>query len=173
MFLAEQLPALAAVDSAVEGAEGLLAHGVETDVIEGSPLPVGTSYGEIRVSVLGAGAPVLDRGEGRGRGGRGRGVVGLEDVEALEFLVQHGDGLEGFGLQHAFAEPGADVVLFDFVDFSVEVVEVAIQMSVLPVYRISTPYMMVVMSMISPISYTPPNIPPLISCHIPPTPYNI
>lgn len=139
MFLAEQLPALAAVDSAVEGAEGLLAHGVETDVIEGSPLPVGTSYGEIRVSVFGAGAPVLDRGEGRGRGERGRGVVGLEDVEALEFLVQHGDGLEGFGLQHAFAEPGADVVLFDFVDFSVEVVEVAIQMSALPAYRISTP----------------------------------
>lgn len=130
VFLAKQPPALAAIHGAVEGAKRFLAHGVEADVIEGGPLPMGTSYGEIWVSVLGAGVSVFDGGEGGEC--RWGGVVGLEDIEAFKFLVQHGDGLEGFGLQHAFAEPGADVVLFDFLDFSVEIVEMAIQMSALP-----------------------------------------
>lgn len=125
MFLAKQLPALATIDGPIEGTEWFLTNGVEAGVVECSPLPVGTSYGEIGVSVFGACAPVFDRGEGGGTRERWRGVVGFENIETFEFLAKHGDGLKGFGLQHAFAEPGADVVLFDFFNFFVEVVKMA------------------------------------------------
>lgn len=126
VFLAEQPAAFSAVDTAVEGAEGPPTDGVETVVVACGALPVGSGDGEVRISFFGGRAAEFDDGGEGGPGGDGDGgVVGFEDVEAFELLVEDGDGLEGFGFEHAFAEPGAYIVFFDFFDFFVDVVEVA------------------------------------------------
>lgn len=46
-------------------------------------------------------------GDGRGHGG----VVRLEHIEALEFLVEDSEGLEFLGLVHLLLEPSLDLVL--------------------------------------------------------------
>lgn len=72
---------------------------------------------------------VTDAGVGAAagvRGGRGRGrAVGFEDVEALQLLVQDGEGLELLGLDHLLLEPVLDLILLFFDQVLVVVVEMS------------------------------------------------
>lgn len=63
-----------------------------------------------------------------GRGGRRGGCVGLEDVEALEFLVEDGERLEALCLFHLVLEPVLDLVLLDVLQVLVVVVEVPVEL---------------------------------------------
>lgn len=131
MFLAKQLPAFPAVDTSVEGSERLLTYRVKAVIISRAALPVGPCHGEIRVPFLRRDAAVAHDGvDGRRTHGRDN-VVGLEDIETLEFLVKNCHGLEGLCFQHAFSKPGADVVFFDLLDLLMDVVEVAAAVSIL------------------------------------------
>lgn len=57
-------------------------------------------------------------------GGLG-GVVGLKDIEAFEFLVEDGEGLELLGLVHLRFEPILDLVLLLDNQVLMRVVEVS------------------------------------------------
>ena len=61
------------------------------------------------------------------RGGerRGRGVVGLEDIEALELLVKDGERLEILRLVHLRLEPRLDFILLLLDQVLVVVVEMS------------------------------------------------
>jgi hypothetical protein len=54
-----------------------------------------------------------------------RGVVGFEDVEALELLVQDGEGLELLRLLHLRLEPVLDLILLFDDEVLVVIVEVS------------------------------------------------
>jgi hypothetical protein len=64
---------------------------------------------------------------GMRRGRRRRGVVGLEDVEALQLLVEDGEGLELLRLGHLHLEPRLDLVLLLLDQVLVVVVEVSVE----------------------------------------------
>jgi hypothetical protein len=73
------------------------------------------------VDGMGGGVAGGVRGRLRGRGG----VVGFEDVEALELLVQDGEGLELLRLLHLRLEPVLDLILLFDDEVLVVVVEVS------------------------------------------------
>lgn len=66
----------------------------------------------------------LDESGGGGRGNR-QGLVGFEDIEASELLVDYGKRLELFGLEDLLVEPGPDFILFDLGKLLVIVVDVS------------------------------------------------
>ena len=69
---------------------------------------------------------------GRRKRRRGRCIVGLEDVEALELLVENSEGLKFFGLDHLLLEPILDLILLDLFEVFVVVIEVSLLCQNLP-----------------------------------------
>jgi hypothetical protein len=61
----------------------------------------------------------------RGRRWGCRGIVGFEDIEALELLVQDGEGLELLRLLHLRLKPVLDLILLFDDEVLVVVVEVS------------------------------------------------
>ena len=55
-------------------------------------------------------------------------IIGLEDVNALQLLIEHSQWLELLCLDHLFLEPIFDLVLFFFFNFFVYIVEMSIQL---------------------------------------------
>ena len=115
VFLAEKLPAMPAVDVPVHAGQPFSAHGLGADIIgsRGLPMFLGNDFIRIRW-----------RGPGRGRrrvkgvaslrpGGRWRRalVIRLEDIKAFELLIENGERLEPFSLDHLRLEPVFDFVL--------------------------------------------------------------
>lgn len=63
----------------------------------------------------------------RRAGGEWRGLVGFENIEAAELLVDNRKGLEAFRLEDLFVEPSLDFVLLEFGQFLVGVIEMSRQ----------------------------------------------
>ena len=61
----------------------------------------------------------------RRAGWDGSGLVGFEDFEAAKLLVEHGEGLKSLGFENLLVEPRLDLILLEFGEFLVGVVEVA------------------------------------------------
>jgi hypothetical protein len=59
---------------------------------------------------------------------RGLGFIGFEDFEAAQLLVDHGQGLESFRLEHLLIEPIFDLVLSLLGEFLVDVVDVSVEL---------------------------------------------
>lgn len=131
MLLAEQLAALAAVDAAVGRVEALPARRLQADIVRSTGLPVLLRHDFIRIGrsgvLLDGITIVTSRLPARAcRGGGGEEVlVGLEDVEPLELLVQDGQRLEALGLLHLRPEPGLDLILAVVLEVLVRVVKVS------------------------------------------------
>ena len=117
MFLAEQPPALPAVDAAVHRTEAPAADGLRADVVAPRPLPVFSCYQLVGVDNR---LWLLRRPWCRRRG-QGLCFVRLEDLEATELLVDHRERLKPFRLENLLVEPGLDVVLFYFGKFFVRI----------------------------------------------------
>ena len=64
-------------------------------------------------------------GSGRGARWDGRGLIGFEDIEASELLIDDREGLEALGFEDLFVEPCLDFVLLKFREFLVGIVEVS------------------------------------------------
>lgn len=124
MLLTKELPTLPTIDTTIDDAQRALTSRVETEIIAVGLLPVSAGDVEVRVALLLLLLVWLLVALLRVTGE----VVRLEDVEALQLLVQHCDRLERFGFQHALAEPRGDVVFFQRFDFGVRIVEVAVQL---------------------------------------------
>lgn len=67
-------------------------------------------------------APKAARADQQGGG------VGLEDVEAAQFLVDDREWLEFLGLEHLLVEPCLDFVLLHFRQLLVGIVNVSVQL---------------------------------------------
>jgi len=130
MLLAEQLAALAAVDAAVGRVEALPARRLQADIVRSTGLPVLLRHDFIRIGrsgvLLDGITIVTSRLPARAcRGGGEEVLVGLEDVEPLELLVQDGQRLEALGLLHLRPEPGLDLILAVVLEVLVRVVKVS------------------------------------------------
>jgi hypothetical protein len=131
MVLAEELSAASAVDSRVVpsqrhlSADGPSAHRVGTHVAVAWPLPVCSC--DFLLGVSADWRWFVRRSGGRRMGKRGRcgGVVGFEDVEALELLVQDCEGLELLCLFHLLLEPVLDLILLLLDEVLVVIVEMS------------------------------------------------
>lgn len=140
VFLTEEPAALSAVDSLLAASQGHLrarnrsfAGGIRTGISIAQALPVRAGDFLLRVSADGGWLTCGMSGDGAaggvgdwGRRGRGRGgIIRLEDIEALELLVEDGEGLELLGLVHLLLEPGLDLVLLLDDEVLVGVVEMS------------------------------------------------
>lgn len=141
VLIAEQLPAVAAVDVAVCGAQSFAAERVGAGVVARGALPVGLGNGVIGINDSRVGRRRSGSGS-RGRRGmarryssgvdsRGRrarevdNAIRFKDIEAFELLVENGERLELLGLFDLLFKPVLDFVLFGFLEILVVVVQVS------------------------------------------------
>jgi hypothetical protein len=135
MFLAKQPPTTPAVDRRVvipkgdlgAGGDGSSTYRVGACISIRGALPMGPCdlFFRVPLDLRGWVRGTDAGGAGYVRLGRGGSIVGFEDIEALEFLIQHSKGLEAFGLLHLCLEPVLDLILFFFDEVLVVIVEMS------------------------------------------------
>jgi hypothetical protein len=125
MVLAEQSSAFPAVDVAIDGSKPLPTCRLGTDVVVSRLLPMCSGHHLVGVwSRFRGSCPIAgdhDRWECRSRY-----IVGLEDVQALELLVDDSQRLKPLRLYNLLVEPVLDLILLDFGELLMIIVEVSV-----------------------------------------------
>ena len=122
MLIAEQLSTLSAVDVAIRRAKSLPTCRIRATIIGTVSLPMITFNDFIWIwwrSLLGCSAGDETRRTWR--------IVRLENIQALELLVKHRQGLEFLGFDHLGLEPILDFVLFHLLQILMIVVKMSMR----------------------------------------------
>lgn len=138
MFVTEELSTMPAIDSSIRGSKSPSAKWVRAHIA--MPLPVVLSDDFVWINNWG----FRSRGRDWNRTGcslancvrvaspayrrTGAFVIGLEDIDALQLLIEHSQRLKLLRLDHLFLKPILDFILPFFLDLLVGIIEMSVQL---------------------------------------------
>ena len=126
MLLAEQLSAFSAIDLPIRSIQSVAAHGLGANIIRAMPLPMRPCNNIVWVY-----ARWLGRPDAAGRRSwrdcrRWSNFVGFKNIKTLELLIQNRERLEFLCFYHLRSEPIFNLILSDFFEVFVHIVEMSL-----------------------------------------------
>lgn len=123
MFVTKQLSTFPAIYASIGRRKPLPTRWLRASVVDSMSLPMGAGYDLVWI-----GWYDVRSGSSGSKIWRLRSIFGIKYIQAFEFLVENGQRLEPFGLDHLCLEPVLSFDLFDLLKVLVSIVQMSVEL---------------------------------------------